>query len=109
VLSAEATVELRGVLAHTPKGVFVLVPEAQKVQSETKVETVTWELDLSKVPELEKLAKELSGKSVLVGGTCKLAPPAMTISGIYFPPDGPQLLEMQKIVAVSKLSATDKK
>ncbi len=105
VIRAEATVELRGILAFTPKGVFVLVKESHPVGAEDQTETATWELDLSKVPDLEKLAKELSGKDVTVFGICPLeAVP-------WREPKQSALMpwEMKKVVAVSKLSAAEKK
>jgi RNA polymerase sigma factor (sigma-70 family) len=113
VLNAEAVVELRGVLCHTPKGVFLMVREERKVQSdlgwdttELKVEVATWELDLSKAPELENQAKSLSGKAVLVTGTCKMIR-AQPGSPIVFP-DQQGGWAMQRIVTVSRLTATEK-
>src|SRR5262249_5744521 len=113
VLNAEAVVELRGVLCHTPKGVFLMVREERKVRSdlgwdttELKVEVATWELDLSKAPELENQAKSLSGKAVLVTGTCKMIR-AQPGSPIVFP-DQQGGWAMQRIVTVSRLTATEK-
>jgi hypothetical protein len=76
VLSAEATVELHGLLADTPKGVFLMVQEEQFVPTESgiirKPGAVAWELDFSKNAELARQAKELSGKPAVVVGTCKM-------------------------------------
>ncbi len=108
VLRADATVELHGVLAYTPKGVFLLVKEG----SPTAAETTTWELDVSKAPELDKLAKELSGKAVVATGTCPMVRVLPKAYGGYggaaepFAP-GEGHWELQKVVVVSKL-ATEK-
>ncbi len=108
VIQAEAAVELRGIPPFTPKGVFVPSPkESHPVDAEDQTETATWELDLSKVPDLEKLAKELSGKDVTVfSGSAHwrlvpLARPKQSASTMPW--------EMKKVVAVSKFRAAEKK
>ncbi len=101
VLQADATVRLHGVLAHTPKGIFLLGKETNGT------ETSTWELDVSKTPGLDKVAKDLSGKAVTATGTCPMvrvlsrpyggaAEPATSTEGRW---------EMQRVVTVSQLAA----
>jgi hypothetical protein len=127
VLSAEATVELNGLLADTPKGVFLMVQEERLVPglhgTENKLGAVAWELDFSKSLELAKQAKELSGKAAVVVGTCKMVQVPGTVGrrtgelggigsddllGIAKAEPGNQW-EMQRIVIVTKLSAGEKK
>ena len=118
VLSADATVELRGLLVHTPKGTFVMVREERKVRSkfgfdadETEVEVVAWELDFGKKgAELEQQAKGLSGKAVVVNGNCKMVS-ALTYGGNPINPSLPSGSEwrLEKKVTVSRLAASEKK
>jgi hypothetical protein len=100
VLSVEAKVELRGVLAHTPKGTFVVVRAFPTVNSET------WELSFAQSPDLEKLAKELSGKRVVVQGACKV-----DVNQRRFPDGGrlPLTSELERLLTVSKLAAAEEK
>lgn len=67
-------VELKGTLAHTPKGTFVTAQEQTEGPFTTKPkgEIMTWELDLSKVEDLQALARKLNGKTVVVAGTAEL-------------------------------------
>jgi hypothetical protein len=112
VLSAEATVELRGLLVHTPKGTFVMVREERKVRAdETQVEVVAWELDFGKKgAELEQQTKGLSGKAVVVNGTCKMVS-TLTYGGNPINPAMPSGSEwrLEKTVTVSRLAASEKK
>ncbi len=120
VLRSEVTVELRGFLAHTPKGVFLLVPDGSVVgkgeQAPWEGEgsrlrlTTAWELDVSKVAGLDKQAKELSGKAVVVTGTCQIVRVQTKVDTTIPDPSTPPAeahWELQKVVTVSKL-ATDK-
>ncbi len=66
-----------------------------KEGSPTAAETTTWELDVSKAPELDKLAKELSGKAVVATGTCpmvRVLPKALAwgLWGGYLEPFAPR-------------------
>jgi RNA polymerase sigma factor (sigma-70 family) len=126
VLSAEATVELHGLLADTPKGVFLMVQEEQYVPTETgtirKPGAVAWELDFGKNAQLARQAKELSGKAAGVVGTCKMVPAPARAGGGIVPIEGigsDEVLgirkgkpsdkwEIQRIVAVTKLSGGEK-
>jgi hypothetical protein len=72
---------------------------------------VTWELDFGKKPgDLEQQAKDLSGTTVVVSGTCKMAA-TLTFGANPMNPSAPSGSEwrLEKTVAVSRLIAAEKK
>ena len=86
--------------------------EERKVRAdETQVEVVAWELDFGKKgADLEQQAKGLSGKAVVVNGTCKMVS-TLTYGGNPINPAMPSGSEwrLEKTVTVSRLAASEKK
>jgi hypothetical protein len=115
LLGAEATVELRGLLVHTPKGAFLMVREQRPFTNEAgdvkEGEVVAWELDFGmKGADTEQRAKSLSGKTVVVSGKCKMAA-ALKFGGNPLNQAMPSGSEwrLEKTVLVSSLAASEKK